>query len=164
MRIIDLFGPTVLRAGIIPMVVTSASVHSMSQDFSFPGETKGPDLGWYMEWIGRREMLPIPRLRDPPPMSSFYDANELRHLTHGIQRLALAESARDAQKLQELTNEVATLKRYLDSVDGQLYAHDLHLRRGRDVRVVPLPARGGAGTRQRGYGLRTRGGGTIRRG
>ncbi|KAF6134038.1 hypothetical protein GIB67_038329 [Kingdonia uniflora] len=46
---IDLFGPTVLRAGITPAVVTSALVHSMFQDFSFPGEAEGPDPGWHME-------------------------------------------------------------------------------------------------------------------
>ncbi|KAF6154024.1 hypothetical protein GIB67_026678, partial [Kingdonia uniflora] len=55
-----------------------------------------------------------------------------------------AESARDAQRLQELTDENATLRRHLDSVDDQLYAHDLHLSRGRDVRVVLLPLGGGA--------------------
>ncbi|KAF6151155.1 hypothetical protein GIB67_037363 [Kingdonia uniflora] len=64
---IDLFGPTVLRAGIIPVVVTLALVHSLSQDFSLPGEAEGPDPGWYMEWTGWRERLPITRLRDPPP-------------------------------------------------------------------------------------------------
>ncbi|KAF6173492.1 hypothetical protein GIB67_022020 [Kingdonia uniflora] len=73
----DLFGPSVLRAGITPVVVISVDVHSLSQDFSLPGEEEGPDLGWYMEWTWRREMLPIHRLRDPPPMSAFYDAEEL---------------------------------------------------------------------------------------
>ncbi|KAF6163675.1 hypothetical protein GIB67_036135 [Kingdonia uniflora] len=42
---IDLFGPTALRAGITPVVVTSASVHSVSQDFSLFGEAEGPDPG-----------------------------------------------------------------------------------------------------------------------
>ncbi|KAF6172771.1 hypothetical protein GIB67_000383, partial [Kingdonia uniflora] len=46
----------------------------------------------------------------------------------------------------------------------QLYAHDLQLRRGRDVRVVPLPPGGDTRTRQRGSGPRTRGGSTSRRG
>ncbi|KAF6146945.1 hypothetical protein GIB67_036664 [Kingdonia uniflora] len=73
-----------------------------------------------------------------------------------------AESARDAQTIQDLTGEVATLRRYLDSIDDQLYAHDLHLRRGRNVRVVPLPPGGGARTRQRRSGLQTRGGGSGR--
>ncbi|KAF6150416.1 hypothetical protein GIB67_034115 [Kingdonia uniflora] len=41
---------------------------------------------------------------------------------------------------------------------------DLQLRRGRDVRVVPLPLEGGARTRLRGSGLQTRGGGAGRRG
>ncbi|KAF6167106.1 hypothetical protein GIB67_041361 [Kingdonia uniflora] len=41
---------------------------------------------------------------------------------------------------------------------------DLQLRRGRDVRVVPLSPGGSARTRQRGSGPRTRGGGTSRRG
>ncbi|KAF6135197.1 hypothetical protein GIB67_035268 [Kingdonia uniflora] len=76
---LDLFRPSALRAGITPVVVTSASVHSLSQDFSLPGE-------------------------------------------------------------------------------------DLQLRRWRDVRVVPLPPGGGARTRQRGSGPRTRGGSTNRRG
>ncbi|KAF6144707.1 hypothetical protein GIB67_006199 [Kingdonia uniflora] len=67
---LDMFEPSALRAGITPVVVTSASVHSLSQDFSLPGEAKGPDVGWYMEWTWRREKLPIARLRDPPPMSS----------------------------------------------------------------------------------------------
>ncbi|KAF6160195.1 hypothetical protein GIB67_016631 [Kingdonia uniflora] len=143
---IDLFGPTVLRAGIIPVVVKSASVHSLSQDFSLLGEPEGPDPGWHMEWTKRREMLPIHRLRDPPPMSSSY------------------ESARDTQRLQQLTDELATAHRHIDSIDDQLYAHDLQLRRGRDVRVVPLPPRGGARMMQRRSSLRTRGGGTSRRG
>ncbi|KAF6147409.1 hypothetical protein GIB67_016766 [Kingdonia uniflora] len=42
---LDLFGPSALRVGITPVVVTSTSVHSLSQDFSFPGEAEGPDLG-----------------------------------------------------------------------------------------------------------------------
>ncbi|KAF6143551.1 hypothetical protein GIB67_029720 [Kingdonia uniflora] len=46
---LDLFGPSALRAGITPMVVTSASVHSLSQDFSLPGEAEGSDLGWHIE-------------------------------------------------------------------------------------------------------------------
>ncbi|KAF6141601.1 hypothetical protein GIB67_001153 [Kingdonia uniflora] len=96
---LDLFGPSALRAGITPVVVTSVSVHSLSQDFSLPGEAEGPDLGWHMEWTGQRERLPIGRLRDPPPMSSSYGTKELWHLTHGMRRLILAESARDAQRL-----------------------------------------------------------------
>ncbi|KAF6173497.1 hypothetical protein GIB67_027321 [Kingdonia uniflora] len=49
MRNIDLFGPTVLRAGITPVVVMPASVHRLSQDFSLPGDPKGQDPGWHME-------------------------------------------------------------------------------------------------------------------
>ncbi|KAF6150045.1 hypothetical protein GIB67_002827 [Kingdonia uniflora] len=113
------------------MVVTSASIHSLSQDFNLSGEPEGPDLRWHMEWTGRRELLPIHHLRDPPEMSAFCDAEELWNLTYGMQRLCLTESARDAQRMQELTGE------------------DLHLRRRRDVRVVPLPHGGGARTRQR---------------
>ncbi|KAF6137301.1 hypothetical protein GIB67_036338 [Kingdonia uniflora] len=45
MENIDLFRPTILRAGITPVVVTSASIHSMFKDFSLPGETEGPDPG-----------------------------------------------------------------------------------------------------------------------
>ncbi|KAF6134892.1 hypothetical protein GIB67_002293 [Kingdonia uniflora] len=74
---LDLFEPSALRAGITPVVVTSASVHSLSQEFSFPGEAEGLDLGWHMEWTGRRGRLPIARLRDPPPMSSSYVTEEL---------------------------------------------------------------------------------------
>ncbi|KAF6138534.1 hypothetical protein GIB67_022568 [Kingdonia uniflora] len=66
---IDLFGPTALRAGITPVVVTLVSIYSLSHDFSLPGKAEGPDLGSHIEWIGRREMLPIVHLRDPPPMS-----------------------------------------------------------------------------------------------
>ncbi|KAF6156577.1 hypothetical protein GIB67_022477 [Kingdonia uniflora] len=149
---IDLFGPTALRAGITPMVVTSASVYSLSQDFSLADEVEGPDLGWHMEWTRQREKLPISRLRDPLPMSSSYGAEELSHLTHDMRRLVLAESARDAQRLQEVEDELAIARRKIDSIDHQLYAHDLQLRRGRDVRVVPLPPGGGARTRQRGSG------------
>ncbi|KAF6144125.1 hypothetical protein GIB67_004798 [Kingdonia uniflora] len=117
---IDLFRPSTLRAGITPVVVTSTSGHSSSPDFCLLGEPEGPDLGWYMEWTGRREMLPI------------------------------HQSVRNAHMLLELTDENATLRRLLDSVDDQLYAHDIHLRRGRDVQVVPLLPGGGAKTRQRG--------------
>ncbi|KAF6162571.1 hypothetical protein GIB67_003117 [Kingdonia uniflora] len=159
----DLFGPSTLRAGITPVVVTSASVHSLSQDFSLPGEVEGPDLGWHMQWIGRHENLPIARLRDPPPMSSSYGTEELWHLTHGMQRLVLAESARDAQRIQEVKEELSIARRQLDNIDHQLYAHDLQLRRGHEIRVVPLPPGGGTRTRQRRSGLRTRGGSTSRR-
>ncbi|KAF6134339.1 hypothetical protein GIB67_005731 [Kingdonia uniflora] len=79
-----LFGLTALRAGVTPMVVTSASVHSVSQDFSLPGEAEGPDSGQHLKWTGRRGMLPIARLRNPPPMSSTYGVEELWHLTHDI--------------------------------------------------------------------------------
>ncbi|KAF6138987.1 hypothetical protein GIB67_010713 [Kingdonia uniflora] len=76
---IDLFRPTTLRAGIIPVVVTSASVYSLSQDFSLPGNPEGQ-----MEWTGGRELLPIHYLRDPPPMSSFCGTEKLWHLSHGM--------------------------------------------------------------------------------
>ncbi|KAF6152647.1 hypothetical protein GIB67_008084 [Kingdonia uniflora] len=161
---IDLFGSTVLRAGITSVVVTSALVYSASQDFSLPGEIEGPDLGWYIEWTGRREMLPIARLRDPPPMSSSYSAEELWYLTHGMRRLVLTESVQDAQRFKEFEDELTIAYMQIDSIDHQLYAHDLQLRRGRDVRVVPLPPGGGARKRQGRSGLRTRGGGTSRRG
>ncbi|KAF6152130.1 hypothetical protein GIB67_031452 [Kingdonia uniflora] len=123
---LDMFGPSTLRAGIAPVVVTSVSVHSLSQDFSLPGEAEGPDLGWHMQWTGR-------------------------------------QSARDAQRIQEVEEELVIPRRQLDSIDHQLYAHDLQLRRGRDVRVVPLPPGGGARTRQRRSSLRTREGSTSRR-
>ncbi|KAF6174094.1 hypothetical protein GIB67_020276 [Kingdonia uniflora] len=155
---IDLFRPSALSAGITPAVVTSMSAHSLSQDFSLPGEPDGPDQGWHMEWTERHELLPIHCLRDPPEMSASYGAEELWRLTHDMQRLYLTKFVRDAQGIHELTNEVATLTRYLDSVNDQLYALDLYLRRGRDVRVVPLPPGGGTRTRQCGSGLRTRGG------
>ncbi|KAF6156949.1 hypothetical protein GIB67_039710 [Kingdonia uniflora] len=148
---IDLFGLTTLRAGITPVVVTSASGHSLSQDFSFPGKAEGPDLVWYMEWTGRRERLPITRLRDPPPMFSSYGTEELWYLAHGMRRLALAESARDVQRPQEVEDELAIARRQIDSIDHQLYAHvRLQLRRGHDVRVMPLPPGGGARMRKRG--------------
>ncbi|KAF6167970.1 hypothetical protein GIB67_020540 [Kingdonia uniflora] len=125
---------------------------------------EGTDPGWHMEWTGRREMLPIARLRDPPPMSFSYDTDELWNLTYGMRRLVFAESARDAQRFKELEDELAISHRQIDSIDHQLYAHDLQLRRGRDVQVVPLPPGGGVRTRQRGSGLQTKGGGTNRRG
>ncbi|KAF6159591.1 hypothetical protein GIB67_008020 [Kingdonia uniflora] len=106
------------RASITPVVVMSASVHSLSQEFSLPSEPEGPDPEWYMELTGMLELLPIHCLRDMPEMSTSYGAEELWHLTH----------------------------------DDQLYAHDLYLRRGRDVRVVLLPPGGGARTKQRGSG------------
>ncbi|KAF6141648.1 hypothetical protein GIB67_001200 [Kingdonia uniflora] len=124
---IDLFGLTALRPGITPVVVTSMSVHNLSQDFSLPGEAEGPNPGWHMEWTGR-------------------------------------QSARDAQRLKELEDELAIAHRKIDSIDHQLHAHDLQLRRGRDIRVVPLPPGGGTRTRQHGSGPQTRGGGTTRRG
>ncbi|KAF6158925.1 hypothetical protein GIB67_012342 [Kingdonia uniflora] len=97
-------------------------------------------------------------------MSSSYGTEELWHLTHGMRRLVLTESARDAQRIQVVEEELAIARRKIDNIDHQLYAHDLQLRKGRDVRVVPLPSRGGVRTRQRGSGLRTRGGSTSRRG
>ncbi|KAF6142637.1 hypothetical protein GIB67_015123 [Kingdonia uniflora] len=134
------------------------------EDIILPGEAEGPDLGWRMQWTGRRENLPIACLRDSPPMSSSYGTEELWHLTHGMRRLILAESARDAKRIQEVEEELAIARRQIDSIDHQLYAHDLQLRRGRDVRVVPLTPGGGARTRQRRSCPRTRGGNTSRRG
>ncbi|KAF6175040.1 hypothetical protein GIB67_039588 [Kingdonia uniflora] len=81
-----------------------------------------------------------------------------------MRRLVLAESARDAQRLKKLGDELAIAHRKIDSIDHQLYAHDLQLRRGRNVRVVPLPSGGGARMRQRGSGPRTRRCGTSRKG
>ncbi|KAF6169570.1 hypothetical protein GIB67_000843 [Kingdonia uniflora] len=97
-------------------------------------------------------------------MSSSYGAEELWHLTHGMQRLVLAESTRDAQRIQEVEGELAIARRQIDSIDHQLYPHGLQLRRGRDVRVVLQPPGGGARTRQRGSGPRTGGDSTSRRG
>ncbi|KAF6148666.1 hypothetical protein GIB67_042625 [Kingdonia uniflora] len=97
-------------------------------------------------------------------MSFSYGAEKLWHLTHGMRRLILVESARGTQRFKELEDELAISHRQIDSTDHQLYAHDLQLRRGHNVRVVPLPPGGGARTRQRGSGLQTRGGGTSRRG
>ncbi|KAF6138939.1 hypothetical protein GIB67_025668 [Kingdonia uniflora] len=59
------------------------------------------------------------------PESSSYDTKKLWHLTHGMQRLVLPESARDAQRLQELTDELVIAHKQIDSIDHQLYAHDL---------------------------------------
>ncbi|KAF6149667.1 hypothetical protein GIB67_017400 [Kingdonia uniflora] len=96
-------------------------------------------------------------------MSSSYGTEELWHLTHGMRRLVLPESARDAQRIQEVEEELVIARRQIDSIDHQLYAHDLQLRRGRGVRVVSLPPGGGARTRQCGSCPRTRGGCTSRR-
>ncbi|KAF6134138.1 hypothetical protein GIB67_013535 [Kingdonia uniflora] len=93
---LDLFGSSTLRAKITPVVVTSALVYSFSQDFSLPGEVEGPDRRWHKEWAGWRERLPITRLRDLPSMYSSYGVEELWHLTHGMWRLILVESAGDA--------------------------------------------------------------------
>ncbi|KAF6170444.1 hypothetical protein GIB67_030127 [Kingdonia uniflora] len=120
---IDLFRLTALRTGITLVVVTLASVHSLSQDFSLPGEAEGSDPGWHIEWTGRHEMLPIARMRDLSPISSSYDAEKLWHLTHGMGRLILAESGRDAQRLQKLTDELVIAHMQIDSIDHQLYAH-----------------------------------------
>ncbi|KAF6155413.1 hypothetical protein GIB67_019939 [Kingdonia uniflora] len=81
-----------------------------------------------------------------------------------MRRLVLTESARDTQRLQEVEDELIIARRQIDSIDHQLYAHDLQLRRGRDVRVVQLPPGGGARMRQRRSGPRTRGGSTSPRG
>ncbi|KAF6159635.1 hypothetical protein GIB67_034597 [Kingdonia uniflora] len=67
-------------------------------------------------------------------------------------------------RIQELTDELATAHRHIGSIDDQLYSHDLHLRRGHDVRVVPLPPGGGAMMRQREFGLRSRGADSSRSG
>ncbi|KAF6152906.1 hypothetical protein GIB67_039613 [Kingdonia uniflora] len=82
-------------------------------------------------------------------------------ITWGID---VGESARDTQRIQEFTDEVATLRRHLDSVNDQLYAHVRPTsEEGHDVRMVPLPPGGGARMRQRESSLFTRGGGTSRR-
>ncbi|KAF6152417.1 hypothetical protein GIB67_038040 [Kingdonia uniflora] len=80
-----------------------------------------------------------------------------------MRRLTLAENAGEAQRINEFTDENATLRGHLGSADDQLYALDLHLRRGCEVRVVPLPLGGGTRTRQPGSGPQTRGGDTSRR-
>ncbi|KAF6164424.1 hypothetical protein GIB67_025250 [Kingdonia uniflora] len=161
---LDLFGPSALRASITPVVVTSGLVHNLSQDFCLPGEAEGPDLGWHMRWTERRERLPIASLRDPSPISLSYGVEELWYLTQGMRRLVLAESVQDAQRIHEVEEELVITRRQIDSIDHQLYAYDLHLRRRHDVRVVPLPPGGCTRTRQRGSGPRTRGGSTSRRG
>ncbi|KAF6151142.1 hypothetical protein GIB67_002394 [Kingdonia uniflora] len=97
-------------------------------------------------------------------MSSSYGTEELWHLTHGMRRLVLAESAQDAQRIQEVEEELAIARRKIEGIDHQLYAHDLQLRRGCDVRLVPLLPGGGARTRQCESGPRTSGGSTSRRG
>ncbi|KAF6147340.1 hypothetical protein GIB67_009640 [Kingdonia uniflora] len=76
----------------------------------------------------------------------------------------LSQSARDSHRLQELIDELVIAHMQIDSINHQLYAHDLQLRRDRDVRVVQLPPGGGTRMRQRRSGPRTRGGGTSRRG
>ncbi|KAF6133946.1 hypothetical protein GIB67_040710 [Kingdonia uniflora] len=76
----------------------------------------------------------------------------------------ISQSARETQRLQELTDELDIAHWQINSIDYQLYAHDLQLRRGCDVRVVQLPPGGGARMKHRGSGPRTRGGGTNRRG
>ncbi|KAF6157732.1 hypothetical protein GIB67_037305 [Kingdonia uniflora] len=48
---LDLFRPTALRAGITPVVVTSASIHSLSQDFSLPARQRGQT--WGGTWSGQ---------------------------------------------------------------------------------------------------------------
>ncbi|KAF6153124.1 hypothetical protein GIB67_034846 [Kingdonia uniflora] len=73
------------------------------------------------------------------------------------------ESARDAQRFRELEDELTISHRQIDSIDHQLYTHDLQLRKGCDVRAMPLPPGGGARMRQHRSGSRTRGGGTSRR-
>ncbi|KAF6147930.1 hypothetical protein GIB67_016561 [Kingdonia uniflora] len=93
-------------------------------------------------------MLPIHRLRDPPPMSSSDGTKELWCLTHGMRRLVLAEFVLDAQTIQDLTDKNTALRRNMDSIDDQLYSHNLHMRRECEVRVVSLPPRGSARTRQ----------------
>ncbi|KAF6158256.1 hypothetical protein GIB67_028680 [Kingdonia uniflora] len=81
-----------------------------------------------------------------------------------MRRLVLAKSARDAQRLQEVEDEFTIAYWQIDSIDHQLYANDLQLRRARDIRVVPLPPGGGARTKQCRFGPRTRRGGTGHRG
>ncbi|KAF6141834.1 hypothetical protein GIB67_003205 [Kingdonia uniflora] len=81
-----------------------------------------------------------------------------------MRRLILTESARDAHRLQEVEDELAIAHKQIGSIYHQLYAHDLQLRRGRDVRVAPLPPGGGVRMRQRRSGPQTRGGGTNCRG
>ncbi|KAF6170905.1 hypothetical protein GIB67_014722 [Kingdonia uniflora] len=92
------------------------------------------------------------------------DSQRMRNLDLFGPSALRAESARNAQRIQEVEEEFAITRRQIDSIDHQLYAHDLQLRRGRDARVVLLPLRGGARTRQRGSGPQTRGGSTSRRG
>ncbi|KAF6141544.1 hypothetical protein GIB67_012227 [Kingdonia uniflora] len=52
-------------------------------------------------------------------------------------------------RIQEVEEELSIARRQIDSIDHQLYAYDLQLRRGRDVRVASLPPGGGTRTRQR---------------
>ncbi|KAF6154900.1 hypothetical protein GIB67_018337 [Kingdonia uniflora] len=68
------------------------------------------------------------------------------------------------KRLLELTDENATMRRHLDSVDDQLHVHGQQLRRGHDVQVVPLSPGGGARMRQRRSGPRSKGGSNSRSG
>ncbi|KAF6157737.1 hypothetical protein GIB67_037310 [Kingdonia uniflora] len=107
--------------------IRPAALHEMRQADSLTVSSlwraRGADPGWHMAWIGRREMFLIHHLRDPPPMPLSYGAEELWHLTHGIRRLTRAQSAQDAQSLHQLTDELATAHRHIDSIDHQLYAN-----------------------------------------
>ncbi|KAF6167531.1 hypothetical protein GIB67_031732 [Kingdonia uniflora] len=67
---IDLFGFSTLRFGITLVVVTSAEVHSVSQDFVLPDLEMGPDLRWNIEWTGRRDD-PHPPLEGATSGTSF---------------------------------------------------------------------------------------------
>ncbi|KAF6171334.1 hypothetical protein GIB67_020401 [Kingdonia uniflora] len=99
------------------------------------------------------ERIPL----DPPLSMSPHFSPAALHEMRWPGSLTVSKSAWDAERLQKVEDELAIARRQIDSIDHQLYAHDLQLRRGRDVRVVPLPPRGGAKTRQRGSGPRTRG-------
>ncbi|KAF6154846.1 hypothetical protein GIB67_033875 [Kingdonia uniflora] len=90
-------------------------------------------------------------------MSSFYCAEELWHLTHGMRRLFLTKSTRNTQRFKKLEDELAIAQRKIDSIDHQLYAYNLQLRRRHDIRVVPLPPGGGTRIRQHKSGSRTKG-------
>ncbi|KAF6155772.1 hypothetical protein GIB67_007419 [Kingdonia uniflora] len=135
-----------LYHGLDTAVTTGGAITEFVQLLSVTGEVR----------------IPLDPLLSMSPHISPATLHEMRQA--GFVDCEQFMSARDAQRIQEVEEELVIARRQIESIDHQLYAHDLQLRRGHDVRVVPLPPGGGTRMRQRGSGPRTRGGSTSRRG
>lgn len=103
----DFFGPSALKSGIEAPIVMSSEVNYASQFYPPPQETTwSDDPGWYLQWTGRPDPIPIPHLTDIPAPPSHYTVDSLWEMNMGMRHLVLQESAFYEEGLSSI-NQIA---------------------------------------------------------